>query len=451
MKKNFSLFALTGALLVGGFLGFQLNDSILAQSSPVAQIQQDQSKQDQVQKNAIAQNRTQSDSSEANERNQTEQSDKSNKEVVAQSRSKTSSKYNNRRAKTESEANTVDVVKKRQAGLVYLSIKEVSRMRLPLSRSPERSGAGSGFFINKKGDVITNSHVVEGNKTITARIPGDDKEYEAKVIATAPDYDLALIRLEGIDKDKIQPMPLGNSENLDVGLKAIAMGAPFGLEFSVSEGIISSLERTVEIGTREDRAAVEQKVIQTDAAINPGNSGGPLLNSAGEVIGVNTQIATAGVGQSSGVGFAIPINTVKRLLPQLKAGKGGEIKTPSLGISMLDLKAFSPRLRREFDFPDKGLLIHQVFTGSPADKAGLRAGKKVEEVAFRGQVIELAYDGDILVKFDGKAIDDPEDIRKFLLEKKIGDKVEVEILRDGEKKTVEIKLEFVDFSKRPRN
>lgn len=429
--KNLSLFALTGALLMGGWLGFQLNESISAQSSSVAQVQPSQEHSSKDQNQATAQNNTEN---------------QNNPEIIAQSRPKSKSSYNNSRAKTESEANTVSVVKKRQAGLVYLSITESSR-RL----RPERSGTGSGFFINKKGDIITNSHVVEGSKTISARIPGDDKEYKAKVIATAPDYDLALIRLEGIDAKKIKPMPLGNSENLDVGLKAIAMGAPFGLEFSVSEGIISSLERTVEIGTRQDISPAKQKVIQTDAAINPGNSGGPLLNSSGQVIGVNTQIASAGVGQSSGVGFAIPINTVKRLLPQLQAGNGGQVKTPSLGVEMLDISRLSPRLRKDFNYPDKGLLVREVYLGTPADKAGLQVGQNIEEIALNGQVITLAYDGDILIKFDGKAIEDPEDVRKFLLEKKIGDKVDIEILRDGKKKIIEIELDAVDFSKRSRN
>ena len=203
---------------------------------------------------------------------------------------------------------------------------------------------------------------VTGAAQITIEIV-DDRG--AKVVARAPDFDLALIRAEGLPQGAAKPIPLGDSAGLDVGLKAIAMGAPFGLDFSVSEGIISSLERTVPVGTR----GVSQNVIQTDAAINPGNSGGPLLNSAGQVIGVNTQILTGGIGQSAGVGFAIPVNTVKKLLPQLQAGTGGQnavIRTPSLGIQFAPVAALTDAERQEAGLPEQGALVAQVYPGSPA-------------------------------------------------------------------------------------
>ncbi len=215
---------------------------------------------------------------------------------------------------------------------------------------------------------MTNNHVVEGASEITIRLHGSKQTYKAKVIARAPDYDLALLRAEGVAPSSIKPLPLplGDSDKLDVGLKAIAMGAPFNLDFSVSEGIISSLERQVPVGSRE----VVQPVIQTDAAINPGNSGGPLLSSAGEVIGVNTQILTGGAGQSAGVGFAIPINTVKRLLPQLQAGQGGVVSPPSLGVVFTDLGSLPPEQLRAAGLPTSGALIQKVYPGSPAAAAG---------------------------------------------------------------------------------
>ena len=241
---------------------------------------------------------------------------------------------------------------------------------------PQR-GTGSGFFVNAKGDILTNYHVVDGADTITIRVHNHPETYTAKVIGTAPDYDLALIRAEDLPKDLIKPIALGNSDALEPGLKAIALGAPFDLDFSVTEGIISSNARTIPVGVR----GVNQAVIQTDAAINPGNSGGPLLDSAGQVIGINTQILSGGSDQNAGVGFAIPINIAKTLLPRLEAGT--KITTPVLGLRYADLARLDPAALKALKLPTSGALVIGVERGSPAEQAGLKAGTRADYLARR--------------------------------------------------------------------
>ncbi|MEF2279492.1 trypsin-like peptidase domain-containing protein [Deinococcus sp. YIM 134068] len=402
MKKNLSLLALTGTLALGTFVGFELSERTSAQTTGTpAAIQ------------AVQTSASPSPSSET-------------------------------AARTQSETNTVQVVKARQDGLVYIGVSEGTasgpqaelRQRLqdqfgfPVPDGGARTGTGSGFFVNAGGDILTNNHVVEGASEITIRLHGSKQTYRARVIGRAPDFDLALIRAEGLPQGAVKPLPLGDSSALDVGLKAIAMGAPFGLDFSVSEGIISSLERTVPVGTK----GVSQGVIQTDAAINPGNSGGPLLNSAGQVIGVNTQILTGGIGQSAGVGFAIPVNTVKRLLPQLQAG--GELRTPTLGIQFTDLTALPDAERERLGLPESGVLVGQVYPGSPAQKAGLRGSTGSTD----GQG-EIATGGDIITAVDGQPLTEGDDLRRAVIAKRLGDSVRLTVRRDGQTREVTVNLQ----------
>ncbi|GHF28121.1 S1-C subfamily serine protease [Deinococcus metalli] len=427
MNRPLSILALTGTLAVGAFAGFQVNEHIAAQNvtatTPAAQGEM--------------------------------------VPALAQSTPTSPATYDGGRARTESEANTVNVVKARQNGLVYISVTEGAdstpqaqlRQRLqqqlpfgfgtPDDGQPQ-TGTGSGFFVNAQGDIITNNHVVEGASEITIRLHGSKTTYKAKVIARAPDFDLALIRAEGVPASAIQPIPLGDSDQLDVGLKAIAMGAPFNLDFSVSEGIISSLERTVPVGTKQ----VEQSVIQTDAAINPGNSGGPLLNSSGQVIGVNTQILTGGAGQSAGVGFAIPVNTVKKLLPQLQAGKGGVLQTPTLGIQFTDLSGLTSAQRTQAKLPASGALIQQVAPNSPAAAAGLKGGSNNAlsvGAASQDQPNAISTDGDIITAIDGQAISAGDDLRRAIIGKQIGDSVQLTVVRGGQTRTVTVDLKAFAF------
>ena len=452
MKRNLSLLALSGALALGGFVGYGINERGAAQT---AQTQAAQTQSAQAQGQMV--------------------------QTLAQNAPATSATYDNGRARTQSEANTVDVVKARQNGLVYISVTEKAsggaqaQLRDQLERQfgfglpdglgdgqdggaqgQQATGTGSGFFVNAQGDIITNNHVVEGASDITIRLHGNKQIYKAKVVARAPDYDLALIRAEGLPSGAIQPMPLGNSDQLDVGLKAVAMGAPFNLDFSVSEGIISSLERTVPVGTK----GVSQKVIQTDAAINPGNSGGPLLDSAGQVIGVNTQILTGGAGQSAGVGFAIPVNTVKTLLPKLQAGKGGVLQTPSLGIQFTDLSGLTSEQRAQAKLPATGALVQEVLPNSPAAAAGLRGGTSdgtglslgdgtgtAGRGTSRGQAQNdvLKTNGDIITAIDGQPVTEGGDLQRAILGKQVGDSVRLTVQRAGQTREVTVNLKAFAF------
>ena len=245
-----------------------------------------------------------------------------------------------------------------------------------LPQGPQR-GTGSGFFVNSKGDILTNYHVVDGADTITIRVHNHPETYTAKVIGTAPDYDLALIRADGLPKNLIKPIPLGNSRDLEPGLKAIALGAPFDLDFSVTEGIISATARKIPVGMR----GVNQAVIQTDAAINPGNSGGPLLDSAGQVIGINTQILTGGSDQNAGVGFAIPINMAKAILPRLEAGS--KITTPVLGLRYADLSSLDPAALKELHLPSSGRVGGRRRTRQPRRESGPQGGQPANYLARR--------------------------------------------------------------------
>lgn len=427
MKRSLSILALTGTLALGGFLGYQVNERIAAQNAtPVTQSQTVQP-------------------------------------TVIPTSTPSTQTFDNGRARTEAEANTVQVVKDRQDGLVFVSVTESS------SASPEaqlrqklqdqfgqqfglpdggdqggqaQTGTGSGFFVNAQGDIITNNHVVEGASDITIRLHGSKQTFKAKVIARAPDFDLALIRAQDVPASDIKPLPLGDSSQLDVGLKAIAMGAPFGLDFSVSEGIISSLERTVPVGTK----GVQQSVIQTDAAINPGNSGGPLLNSSGQVIGVNTQILTGGIGQSAGVGFAIPVNTVKKLLPQLQAGKGQVLQTPTLGVQFTDLSAMTDAQRKQAGLPATGALLQRVYPGSPAADAGLKGGTGTGIELQPGDARSaIATNGDIITAIDGQPIQEGDDLRRAVIGKQIGDSVKLSIRNGTQTREVTVNLKAFNF------
>jgi S1-C subfamily serine protease len=245
-------------------------------------------------------------------------------------------------------------------------------------------------------------------------------------------------------------MRLADSDQVRVGQKAIAVGNPFGLEFSVTEGIVSAIRRNPLDGVRGVGAFVPT-VIQTDAAINPGNSGGPLLNSRGEVIGINTFIYSTtgmfgGQAQSAGIGFAIPINLARQYLNDLRAGRditAEEIvrARPRLGVtlSLLSMAEYPVSIRREHRLPDTGLMIHQVERGSPAERAGLRAATRTVQLQTRaGQVIELGVNGDILLKADGNPITNINDLRAVLLSKRPGEAVSLRVWRDGQIREVRV-------------
>ncbi|GEM45026.1 S1C family serine protease [Deinococcus cellulosilyticus] len=372
---------------------------------------------------------------------------------------------NEGQARLQNEQNTMDIVKNYQDGVVYVGVyaqpEENALSGSPFggnmdpfeyffgnpqqtpqprnqNNEPEQSGVGSGFLLDKDGYILTNYHVVADSSKIRVRLHRSDKEYDATVVGKAPDYDLALLKVDNLDQNLAVPMKLGNSDNLAVGQKAIAMGAPFDLDFTVTEGIISNVGRVIPTGQR----GIPQKAIQTDAAINPGNSGGPLLNSSGEVIGINTQILSPSGGQNAGIGFAIPINVAKNILPQLKAGK--TVSGPRIGISGLPLAGYPlNQLRQDlidqYKLPKQGVLVQEVTKGSPADKAGIKAGTRSFRTGIP-QVPTIVLGGDVITTVNGKKVESSLDIANELFSKQNGDKVQLGVLRDGKTINVDVTL-----------
>jgi S1-C subfamily serine protease len=287
-----------------------------------------------------------------------------------------------------------------------------------------QQGQGSGFILDKAGHILTNFHVVaNANRGIKVQL-SNKRSYDAKVIGTDKVHDLALLQIEA---PGLVPVTLADSSMLSVGQKVYAIGNPFGLNGTMTRGIISSI-RSIR---NADDAPIED-AIQTDAAINPGNSGGPLLNSRGEVIGINTMIASNGAEQSSGIGFAIPINTAKAVLADLT--RYGRVKRPSLGI--VDY-AIGPDLAAQMGLAvDSGVLIQQVRPGGAAEKAGLHGGN---EQAYVGNT-PILLGGDLIVAIDGQQVSDPQDINALMDKHQAGDTVSVTFYRGRKQITLKLIL-----------
>ncbi len=352
------------------------------------------------------------------------------------------------------ERNTVEIVDKYGDGVVYVAVTTAPRaVQLPpgfepfapFFQMPPQQGTGSGFVIDKEGHVLTNYHVVEGAAQITVKFHNDPKEYRAKVVGVAPPLDVALLKVEA-PKAKLLPLVLGDSDRIKVGQKAIAMGNPFGLEFTVTQGIVSAIRENP--GAVGDESGLVPQVIQTDAAINPGNSGGPLLNSRGEVIGINTAIFTPtgqfGAAQFAGVGFALPINLVKQVLPELKAGKTLSAQDlirnrPRLGVSLLPLSAYPDRLRQQNSLPEAGLMVMEVEPNSPAARAGLKAASRYAYIQLpTGEALQVGLDGDVLLEADGLPLFSIVQLRQVLYAKKPGEAVMLKVWRQGRTFSVRI-------------
>jgi len=284
-------------------------------------------------------------------------------------------------------------------------------------------GAGSGFLIDADGRILTNYHVVAGPQARISVILADRSRYDAAILYREPDNDLALLKIE--PKKKLPYLRLGDSDNLQVGQKVLAIGNPFGLDGTLTTGVISALHRTVP----DERGRPMEDMIQTDAAINPGNSGGPLLDSQGNVIGVNTMIVGA---RNAGIGFALPINRVKVLLDDYQ--RITRYGRPTLGVRVL---AISGPLAEALDLPSEGgLLVVFVPAGSPAAAAGIRGAR--QRVSAYGYIIPIG--GDLIMAVDGKPVGSTAELERALRSKRPGDTVTLTVYRDGRTIKVPVKL-----------
>ncbi|HSF24940.1 MAG TPA: trypsin-like peptidase domain-containing protein [Blastocatellia bacterium] len=289
-------------------------------------------------------------------------------------------------------------------------------------------GAGSGSIIDEKGDILTNYHVVQGASQLEVQVEND--KFPATLVGTDRDNDLAIIRIQVPSNYRLTPVKLGSSQGLQIGQKVLAIGNPFGLQRTLTTGIISGLERPL-----RDSAARRtiNGAIQTDAAINPGNSGGPLLNSKGEMIGINTAIQASAGGGSIGIGFAVPVDIAKRIIPEIISK--GYVARPWLGVTTMPLNT---RIARAFQLPSsEGIIVGDVYRGSGAAAAGLR-GATIRESMWGG--VSLQQLGDVIVAVGGRKVANTDDLQTAMQDKKPGETVDVEVIRERRRATIPVRL-----------
>lgn len=326
------------------------------------------------------------------------------------------------------EQNNIEVYKSISPGVVYIqSTTTVTDIFGFFSQ--DRGGTGSGAIIDEQGDILTNYHVIADAQKLMVNF-GSGKNYPARVVGKDPDTDLAVIRLAEPPKEPLTVVPMGDSDKLIVGQKVLAIGNPFGLDRTLTTGVISGLQRPI----RAQNGRQIEGAIQTDASINPGNSGGPLLDSHGRMIGINSQIESPS-GASAGVGFAIPINIAKRIVPQLV--QNGEVRRPNLGIRSRSVESLSNQVRLPVSY---GLIIWTVQPGGPAANAGLKGLAQTEE----GDV-EI---GDIIVSIAGEKVANADDMYRILDKHQLGETVNVEVMRSGRKMTVAVRLSEIPDRRR---
>jgi S1-C subfamily serine protease len=317
---------------------------------------------------------------------------------------------------TEDETNTTKVFSGASPSVVYVTSTALRRQMFSLNVLEIPQGAGSGFIWDDSGLIVTNYHVVARANKLTVTL-SDQREFEAQVVGLAPERDLAVLRLTDPPEGLVE-LPLGDSSELSVGRKVLAIGNPFGLDTTLTVGVVSALGREIQSPSgRKIRG-----VVQTDAAINPGNSGGPLLNSLGQLIGVNTAIYSPS-GASAGIGFAIPVNTVREVVPQLIAY--GKILRPILGIE----RASDQWIRRN---QIEGVPIVRTYRGFPADDAGMVGARRGQ----RGDILL----GDIIVEVDGQSISNNDDFLSAMERHRVGDTVEITTIRGSSKQRFAVRL-----------
>jgi S1-C subfamily serine protease len=336
---------------------------------------------------------------------------------------------------THEDANVVNQIYRNDGGgVAFIQADEPAQESSGLSPFGEEesqgggTATGSGFVIDAEGHVLTNNHVVEGANRIQVKLGASDTTYGAQVVGTDPATDLALLKVDA-PADQLHPLNLGESSKLQVGDPVVAIGNPFGLDRTVTSGIVSALQRQIQA----PNGFSISNVIQTDAAINPGNSGGPLIDASGSVIGINSQIATGGGSSGNiGIGFAIPINTAREVVAQLE--NSGRVEHAYLGI---EGGSVTPDLSRALNLPVKqGVLVASVVKGGPADEAGIEGGNT--SATIEGANVTLG--GDIITRIDGKDVNSMDEVVSVINAAKPGDSLEVTILRDHTTKTVTVTL-----------
>jgi putative serine protease PepD len=316
------------------------------------------------------------------------------------------------------ESNTIQVFKDASRGVVHINARLT--ISSPFETHSADESTGTGFVIDKQGRIVTAFHVIKDRDEITVILPTRNR-YDARLIGTAPQLDIALLQIDAPEAD-LYPLTLGTSENLQPGQKVLAIGNALGLHNTLSVGVISAVQRTMDDSALE----LADAVIQTDAAINPGNSGGPLLDSSGEVVGINDAI----IRGAQNIGFAIPIDLARTVIPDLI--EMGHAYRPMLGFSGSEL---SPGVAKLFGIPiERGFLIEEVLPNSPASIAGLRSGKRVVVVGQKPYTIG----GDIIVAINNVAVNSSADIAKALLHSRPGERLTLRIYRQG--KTLDVRL-----------
>jgi len=332
-----------------------------------------------------------------------------------------------RPASNTSQGLTVHDIYQRDAdGVAFIRSTIVQRTQSPFGLPQQQSSeaTGSGFLIDNDGHILTNAHVVEGAKSVTVQL-GDGDEQNAQVVGSDPSSDIALLKVD--NTEGANPLSLGDSSKVEVGDPVVAIGNPFALDRTVTSGIVSALQRQIQA----PNGFSISDVIQTDAAINPGNSGGPLIDGAGDVIGINSQIESQS-GGNVGIGFAVPIKTAADVVSQLE--NGGQVHQAYLGISGGDI---TPEIAHALNLPvTQGVLIERVLSGGPADDAGIKGATGQATIA--GQSFPVG--GDIITKVDGKPISGMDDVISAVNDHKPGDEITLTIFSGGQQKDVTVKL-----------
>ncbi|HEY8466624.1 MAG TPA: trypsin-like peptidase domain-containing protein [Solirubrobacterales bacterium] len=321
-----------------------------------------------------------------------------------------------------------EIYERTSSGIAYIEVSgpagEANPFGLPQGNT---SSTGSGFVIDDEGHIITNAHVVDGGSEIEVTLGADEEPIEAELVGIDSSTDIAVLRIDP-PEGGLNPLELGDSSEVEVGDAVVAIGNPFGLDRTVTAGIVSAVQREI----RAPDGFTIQQAIQTDAPINPGNSGGPLLNARGQVIGVNAQIESNGGGGNVGIGFAIPINTAREVAEDLI--EDGEVEHAYLGITGAELtEEVADALNLDVD---SGVLIQQVEEDSPADRAGLRGGEGVFEID--GQRIVVG--GDVITEIDGEPVETMDDVIAAVDARDPGDQIRLTVVRDGEEREVNVRL-----------